>query len=144
MFQPNQHRSSKTRQAAIVPVLRRSGVEGSLVSRLWQRSPRRHVSDEAFSRPSSSTTTQRAVRPADATVGTRKPGTQHQEAPVGLLRNSDHIQVEMGCVCVFLPQSMNVSSSCSLVRRSSTSTLTTSQPSPSASCFDWGRERRAG
>lgn len=44
-------------------------------------------------------------------------------------------------LCVRLPQVMNVSSSCSLVRLSSTSTLTTSQPSPPASCFDWWRER---
>lgn len=47
-------------------------------------------------------------------------------------------------VCVSLPQVMKVSSSCSLVRLSPTSTLTTSQASPPISCLDWvqrGRER---
>lgn len=44
--------------SVILPALRRSGEEGSRVSRLWQRSPRRPVSDDAFSRPSRSTTTQ--------------------------------------------------------------------------------------
>lgn len=44
-------------------------------------------------------------------------------------------------LCVFLPQVMKISSSCSLVRLSSTSTLTTSQPSPSASCFDWWKDK---
>lgn len=46
--------------------------------------------------------------------------------------------------CVFLPQVMKVSSSCSLVRLWSTSTLTTSQPSPPASCFDWWRHAEVG
>lgn len=44
-------------------------------------------------------------------------------------------------LCASLPQVMNVSSSCSLVRLSSTSTRTTSQPSPPASCFDWWSQR---
>ena len=35
---------------------------------------------------------------------------------------------------------MKASSSCSLVRLSSTSTLTTSQPSPPVSCLDWKTE----
>ena len=62
---------SKAQQSVIVPELRRSGEEGSLVSRLWQRSPSRPVSDDAFSRPSSSMTTERAPWPDAA--GTRKP-----------------------------------------------------------------------
>lgn len=43
------------------------------MSRLWQRSPSRPVSEDAFSRPSSSTTTQPALGPEDAAAGTRKP-----------------------------------------------------------------------
>lgn len=64
---------SKIWPSAKIPVLRRSGEEESLVSRLWQRSPSRPVSDDAFSRPSNSMTTQREVWPDDAAVGTRKP-----------------------------------------------------------------------
>lgn len=53
------------------------------------------------------------------------------------------------CVCVRArarahfhpPQVMKVSSSCSLLRLASTSTLTTSQPSPPASCFHWPTQR---
>lgn len=47
-------------------------------------------------------------------------------------------------LCMFSPQVMKVSSSCSLVRLSSTSTLTTSQQSPPASCLDWQRRGRRG
>lgn len=72
-------------------MLRRSGADGSLVSRLWQRSPSRPVSDVAFSRPSSSRTTQPAGR-ADAAaaaavavaVGTRKPDRDAHEPLVGI------------------------------------------------------------
>lgn len=58
-----------------IPVLRTSGEAVPLLSKLWQRSPRRPVKDEAFSRPSSSTTTQWPVWHPDSTAGTRKPET---------------------------------------------------------------------
>lgn len=66
-------------QAGFVPVWRSSGAEGSLVSRLWQRSPSRPVSEDAFSRPSSSTTTQPALPPEAA--GTRKPEKETHQPP---------------------------------------------------------------
>lgn len=88
---------AKIWQSVIVPVLRRSGEEGSLVSRLWQRSPSRPGSDDAFSRPSNSMTTQRAVWPDDAAVGTRKPDREtHEPHRAIVLLYLDHILVKMG------------------------------------------------
>lgn len=60
-----------------VPALRTSS-EAGLLSKLWQRSPSKAVRDEAFSSPSSSTTTPRSAGPGGtptlgATAGTRKP-----------------------------------------------------------------------
>lgn len=62
-----------------VPVLRTSGEAELRSSRLWQRSPSRPVRDEAFSSPSSTTTTQ---APVDAPpTGTRNPETDTSRQP---------------------------------------------------------------